>query len=265
MIAAASEVFDIADRDFIYQFVDVALAVDVGAAAGSVTRVLADRARRVVAFEPYPPNWQYFGRTVAGCDNVELVTKAVADRVGSRVLHVASSVSGSEPGWEGLQGYSSVGTVVGGLRSRTNALRRRGRRIKVATTTLDAEFSEPIGFLKIDVQGAEALVLAGARQLLCQGMIQLAYVEWSGDPEVERLLDRHYLYDSHYVGESRKGPGEFESAGLEVVGELDLSTGRKAYLMVNRKMSDVGNTLRRLNEGRGQWIQTDLVASLSPF
>jgi len=171
-------------------------------------------------------------------------------------------------------GYSSLGRIspsVGGTVRSYIAIgiaalkRKRGATmVRVETTTLDVEVGDRIvDFLKVDVQGAERQVLEGAISILQSHQIRLMYLEWSGDREVERLLnDSGYsVFDSVYVGSGSSAARiAFEGRGFEVIGSLPLSTGEKAPEMAYRGAnSDIGSVLRELNQ-RGHWIQTDLVA-----
>jgi len=253
-------------RDFVYELLTppLPLIVDVGAADGEITRklrLLGDDDTRVVAFEPYPPNIRYFESTTKDLDSVVLVTKAVSDVAGPSVFFVPSRVSGSEPGWENRVGYSSVGHIARSSKDHIASLLRRTERIRVQTTTLDDEFHVPISFLKVDVQGAESHVLRGAQHLLSNHLIHMAYVEWSGDPEVISTLARHRYrtYDSHYIGWSALGPSVFEEEGFEVVDETDLSIGQRGLIMINLD-PDPGRKMRRINSMSDTWIQTDLIS-----
>ena len=102
-------------RDCIYDiigYLDLDLCVDVGAAAGDVTRRLrhlGGRHTRVVAFEPFPGNHGFFYDSIRELQDVELVKKAVTDRIGRASFTVPSVVQGTEQGWEKRAGYSSVG------------------------------------------------------------------------------------------------------------------------------------------------------------
>ncbi|MEM9369135.1 MAG: FkbM family methyltransferase [Planctomycetota bacterium] len=298
MIRKLAEIVRQPSRDCIYDVVrslDLGLCVDVGAAAGDVTKTLCEaggKHTRVVAFEPFPGNHPHFHATTSKLSNpIRLVPKAVSDEVGSSTFVVPSVVQGTETGWENMEGYSSVGflrdktnEVASGLRASLSQVREtRGRSLlgflrnrpreeamSVPTTTLDKEFAgETIDFLKIDVQGAEEKVLNGATELLQASRIKIIYLEWSGAPRVvETLQERGYtVFDSLYVA----GPQEyviqpFEEIGFELVGEINLSTGKLAYEMIIR---DAGvspeNAIRAVRERGLGWIQTDLIAVASDF
>ncbi|MGE2689160.1 FkbM family methyltransferase [Mycolicibacterium pulveris] len=265
-------------RDYVYEFLrnrgPAGLYVDVGAASGEVSSRIAADAACVLAFEPFPQNAHLFRERLANNPHVRLIEKAVSNRRGKTTFFVSSTVQGDEPGWDDQVGYSSVGrigaSIVGTLKSYAvvgaAALgRRRGATLlRVETTTLDLELGDQVvDFLKVDVQGAERRVLEGARSAIESQRIRLMYLEWTGDAEVERLLESagYSIFDSVYVGSgSDSARREFESSGFEVIGTIPLSTGHAALEMVYRgPNSEIGSLLRGLNAGR-QWIQTDLIA-----
>ncbi|RMF26260.1 MAG: FkbM family methyltransferase [Bacteroidetes bacterium] len=261
------------------------LCVDIGAAAGFVSKRLMEEvhpSEGVVAFEPFPNNWPYFEKNTSGYPNVRLIKKAVSDRVGVSRFVVSSVVQGNEKNWEQLPGYSSTGHLEEAAPSNLTGtriekkvrslakvflnkyVRKKGAQsLLVKTTTLDREFpSERLDFIKMDVQGSEALVLKGAQGLLKEGRIGLMYLEWDGDQEVLDILhgNEFLLYDSHYLlGNPRPRHGIYEEMGFEIIGETFLSTGKKALEMVLRNGEPVWavREIKRRNLG---WIQTDLMA-----
>ena len=264
-------------HDHVYQFLrgrgSAGLFVDVGAASGEISLRIAQDAAQVVAFEPFPNNAKLFRKRLKNCPRVSLVEKAVSNRRGRTTFFVDSTVQGDEKGWSDQVGYSSLGriptTFLGTMKSyalvgMAALRRRRGATIlRVDTTTLDFELGEKvIDFLKVDVQGAERRVLEGAKAALGSQRIRLIYIEWFGDPVVERRLEDagYSLFDSMYIGSgSPKARSEFECNGFEVIGSVPLSIGQPALEMVYRGTDpDIGLILRNLNN-RGHFIQTDLV------
>ncbi len=135
--------------------------VDVGANIGLHT-LWASRAvgpgGRVVAFEPDPSNFALLAQNVAWnrCANVELVAKAVCDKPGQLLLY---------------QNEENRGKL--SLRDLTHS----GRAVAVEATTLDAHLQgqdRPIGLIKMDIEGAEPLALAGMSKTLdCHSEVAL--------------------------------------------------------------------------------------------
>jgi len=124
---------------------------DVGAHVGYysvLSSILAGPRGQVVAFEPLPANLKYLRRHLRlnGCDNVRVLTNCVGN---------GSSIARFD---------DSHGTGVGHLASKGT--------LEVQVRSLDemVESGElPVPqFIKIDVEGAELLVLSGAERLLRQ-------------------------------------------------------------------------------------------------
>ncbi len=133
--------------------------VDVGANIGLSTILLARSAQRVIAFEPSPANVDYLRRNLAsnGIANVEVVAAAVSDRPGTLRFHVAQFGAGSH--------------VVASGHVRGDAAT-----IEVPAVTLDDALTVPVSFIKIDAEGHEPDVLAGARAVLARDR-PLVYTE----------------------------------------------------------------------------------------
>lgn len=126
-------------------------AVDVGAYVGSYTFALAGLAHMVYAFEPDAELADLL-RSAAPA-NVRVAHSAVSGMAGTSEFHVPL-VDGRRAATCG----SLVAPPFSNYKTRT-----------VTTTTLDTALADAdIGFIKIDVEGAEKLVLAGALQLIAR-------------------------------------------------------------------------------------------------
>ena len=143
------------------------VVVDVGANYGEMTMAVPKRtAARVVSYEANPTVAEFLRATVAlGKRDVEVRELAVSDAVGS----VRFSV---DDDWSGTSGIAEH------LNSRVGA---RQHEISVPATTIDADFADlPAGdsmLLKIDVEGAEEAVLAGAAATLAPDRVWAAMIE----------------------------------------------------------------------------------------
>lgn len=126
--------------------------VDAGAHIGVYTLLVCRRARRVVAFEPDPYNLAALRRNVqrGGCENVEIRSEAVAKQAGHAEFRAfRSTFSGSLAPRE-VDSY---------------------RTLDVRTTPIDSALEDSdLGSLvvKLDVEGAEPLALAGMRRSIRQ-------------------------------------------------------------------------------------------------
>lgn len=127
------------------------VAIDIGGWLGPWTRALSRRARAVHTFEPQP-NLAHHLRKVVGA-NVT-VHEAAVGAVGGR----ATLAVDHRPGRDALASLGGTGDGV-----------------EVEVVRLDDLGLTDVGFLKIDVEGHEAAVLAGAADLLdrCQPTVLL--------------------------------------------------------------------------------------------
>jgi FkbM family methyltransferase len=126
-----------------------AYALDVGANIGLSSVTLARLVGKVRSFEPSPHNAGFLQRNLQlnGVRNVEVTQAAVSDAPGVLTFHEAQFGAGSH--------VMSPGDLSRGAPS-----------IEVPCLTLDSLDLPRVDFMKIDVEGHEPEVLAGARRLL---------------------------------------------------------------------------------------------------
>jgi FkbM family methyltransferase len=185
-----------------------AIAIDVGANIGLTSIIMARRLSRVLAFEPSPPNLDLLRRNLAlnDLDNVEVIAAAVSNRAGALAFHVAEFGPGSQVVSEGHFG-------------------RGAPTIEVRSVRLDSFGFPRIDFIKIDVEGHEPEVLAGARTLLERDrpLIHMelnlrcltAYADHNPGAFVRRLWERFEVFRPQ-----RDGSLEVLSHGLPVLHEV---------------------------------------------
>lgn len=166
--------------------------LDIGANVGYLSLMAASivgDTGQVYAFEPSPEVLPNLRRNLATNPRapIQLLPVAVADRVGTVTFHVPSGHRSA---------LSSMRTLWPGARS-----------IEVEAITLDSLLNSlpHIHFAKIDVEGAELLVLRGMQQLIARDrpLILMEFSDhWlrelggSGDALLEELKTRGYrVYD----------------------------------------------------------------------
>jgi FkbM family methyltransferase len=142
---------------------------DVGANIGLMALpVLHDnREVKVLSFEPSPNTAPFLRRTVEGSrykDRWQLVTKAVGRAVGTTQFHV------SPASFDLFDGVAQTGRI------------RGSEVVELEMTTLDAEWNAlgcpAVSVIKIDVEGWESEVLAGAGELVAAQQPSIL-LEWN--------------------------------------------------------------------------------------
>lgn len=155
-------------KDFVPCYGDTVF--DVGAYVGLYA---LRSARRVVdslvyAFEPNPSAFTYLVTNVEinGLRNVKCFPTALSDRIGTTCLYTANDINiEASSFWE----------------FHIKKWARKVSKIKVKTDTVDNFIKRRgisrIDVAKIDVEGAEEFVLRGAKNALCNGVIEKLIIE----------------------------------------------------------------------------------------
>jgi FkbM family methyltransferase len=183
------------------------VAVDAGANVGVFTIPLAQAVGpqgRILAFEPLPANVKRLESNVArnALTNVEIHSLALGVEDGMTVLRLSDDPA-----------YSST------VKVRQN--RANGRTITVPVARLDSVWHQcgrpDVSTMKIDVEGAESLVLQGAEQLLaaCRPVLLI---------EADSLDDLLAL--AHRL--SQQGYERAQPAGFQPRNHLFVSNGGEA-------------------------------------
>jgi FkbM family methyltransferase len=148
--------------------------IDVGANVGFFTLLaaaLVGPAGRVVSFEPDPSNFARLRANVEanGFKHVTLVDRPVAAEPGPVSFFLNSDQSGGSALWD-------PGEFPGNVRSQATP-----RVLSLEATTIDAEVARlglaPVRLLKVDTEGADHLVLRGARRLLAGRAVPFVVAE----------------------------------------------------------------------------------------
>ena len=144
-----------------------AVVLDVGAHLGYYTRIfsqLVGESGVVFAFEPCPENYPILKHNLSAASfhNVKIINKAVSEQNGSASLFISSghSMHSLNAGFEDEQG-----------------------KVDVETIALDSFFAENnidnVDFIKIDVEGAEPLVLRGMKRLVSKSPSLKMLIEYN--------------------------------------------------------------------------------------
>lgn len=157
-------------------------AIDAGANKGVYTHVMAERARHVHAFEPNPGMYRLLQQTAAR--NVTTYEVALANRSGTAELRIPI----------GSKGYSNQGASLSTVKTMRNFAA-----VKVETKRIDDYRFDAVGFIKIDVEGFEDEVIAGAVETLarCRPNLLVEIEEKHTKVPIERSLERVQALDYH--------------------------------------------------------------------
>jgi FkbM family methyltransferase len=169
---------------------------DVGANTGYYALMLAKNFDRVRAFEPNPGAVELLSRKVVRkrIQNVRIIPVALSDSIGKSRLYLHTEVR------EKTIGSSNSLIPSSNAERRGNDDRRDispVRFVEVQTDTVDHLLgNERIDLMKIDVEGAEFMVLDGATKTLTEGRIANLMIELhNGERKQELdsfLVSRHY-------------------------------------------------------------------------
>lgn len=176
------------------------VVMDIGAHVGFFTLLLADlvgNKGKVYSFEPYSKNVQLLRENVVinNLDWVEVIPLALSDKVGEVILHLNPINDGghsladlsNNPDLRGWDTHNLIEVV--------------------RTTTLDNFVQEKgiqkIDLIKMDVEGAETLVLEGAKNTLSMGKVSKIISETGTQAQKQMsktekdLRDIFYAYNFH--------------------------------------------------------------------
>jgi FkbM family methyltransferase len=219
------------ERDTMALFKDLIasgdLVIEVGGHVGYVSLYLAQlvgETGRLIVFEPGPNNLPYIRRNVSGQPRITLVEAAMSDTVGTERFYLESL--------SGLNNSLVPDFDMFEANLKSSGINRVDQSVvTVRCTTGDSYIREhqlaPPAFVKIDVEGAELLVLRGLEHTLTSPNISLMVEVTKSHEEVFRLL-------------RAVGFRLFTSGRREVNTVSDMGNGSNIFCVKNN------NTLQRL-------------------
>jgi FkbM family methyltransferase len=164
------------------------LIIEVGGHIGYISAYFASLAGpqgRVVVFEPGPNNLPYLRKNTAFHSNIILVEKAVTDHEGISQFYIEYFSGQNNSLFDNRRILDSNLRSAGLQKVQTNS-------VEVSCTTLDTYLAGAgliiPSFVKIDVEGAELVVLKGMRNTLEQDGIALMIEVTENQYEIFQLL-----------------------------------------------------------------------------
>lgn len=140
--------------------------IDIGAFRGEFTDWAKELSQHVFAFEPLPHMAEYLNDKYRFTKNVTVIELALSDNSGSTMIYTPKYVNTSK-GWSKyIDGWSSIYKNYSDLQSIYPIEFPEIRRLLVHQERLDNLNLNGIGFIKIDVEGAEYETIIGAKQLI---------------------------------------------------------------------------------------------------
>ena len=181
---------------------DAKVIFDVGANVGQTAKTYRRLfpSSQIWSFEPFPASYAALCSSLSD-QKFHPVPIALSDRVGSSIFNIGA---GSE------------------TNSLLHSYRETGETIEIQTETIDHFCSEHgvprIDILKVDAEGAEALILKGAEEMFSHGAVRSVFVEVYFDPVYEGMP---LMWDLH---------AQLKEVGFRLNGLYSLVSGRNGLL-----------------------------------
>jgi FkbM family methyltransferase len=214
------------------------ISVDVGANMGIYAFAMQRYSRQLVAFEPNTDLWPFLRRFLGG--KVRLEDAALSSAPGQAEFRIAADNTGVAT----IEAKNPLSMID---RPETIASRT------VATRTLDSFGLRDVSFIKIDVEGHEEAVLAGAvRTILENRPVVLVESEDRHNPGApKRVADRFARlgYEGFFIKKRRLLPvGALSSQDVDPAG-LDGGIYINNFIYTPRKSDDLVERVRTALEG----------------
>ncbi len=156
--------------------------IDIGANIGKFSIILGRRSRekiKVISIEPHPKNFKILTKNIElnKLDNVVVVNAACSDSKGYLDLYLDEADTG---GHSIIKGDNFPKMGVRSIRVKTEKLDNIVKRQKI----------EKVNLIKVDVEGAEATVLMGAKKILKKSHPKIIFEAWNKEKleKVKKVL-----------------------------------------------------------------------------
>ena len=202
------------------------IAMDVGAWWGPWTFWLSRRASQVITIEPLPHLVDFIGKVAPG--HVRVIAAAASDEAGTASLWTPTSGPGSE-------GRATMHPGPGAERSATV--------VEVPTMAIDSLDLPRLDLLKIDVEGHEVKVLAGAAATIarCRPVLIVEVEQQFHEQPITTILDdvEALGYDGYFLRDDDwHALSEFDVATMQVALVDDVAS---AHYGLRRSSADYVN------------------------
>ena len=242
---------------------DTGNAVGGGAGYGSVSSEIAkclSPGRRVIAYEPFPGNHRLWRAP----KTVELRRRALGSEQGVMTLAVSSTVA-SDSAWgrRGLAGYSSSGRLTKGEPDGPNDVE-----VSVVAGDVDLARDQPIGVVKLDLQGGEAAAIEGLSSTL-KSSVLLCWVEFLPRYSDYSLIDRlasfgFEVFDTEYVFKGDPSEAACQSFSVVRTSKVSSSGARRWRGIPSKEWVDYESQFEEARTKFGL-LQTDLLCVRGEF
>jgi len=152
------------------------ISLDIGANLGLFTYFMSKHSKKVLAFEPNPYPLRYLPRLID--KNVEILKIAIGNSNKKMNLLIPKS----------NKGWSSNGATLKDIEV------KNGIKIEVDCKKIDSFNFSNVGFIKIDVEGAEKNVLVGAKKTIQRNkpnlMIENEIVHQNDTNEIFKIIQK---------------------------------------------------------------------------
>jgi len=227
-------------------------AIDGGAGSGSTAMIMLRHIAApgtVHAFEPFPGNHKFFEKLDR---RVVLHKQALAAEKKTMTFAVSHVVQpDSVWGRKGMAGYSSAGYL-------TESPRPNAEVYSVDCTAADdlIPASQPIDFVKLDLQGGELNALRGMTRILSD--VKFMWIEFSFQSGLLEFLERDFvLFDTEYF--FRSTPDSLAREHFEISKEgVPLSTGASAWFGFKKLPWQDYQGEFHMFRGKLKLVQTDI-------